>query len=202
LSPDRSGVYRYDGTPLVWTHVGTAAEVIVPGGPFDRLYALSPQTRDVWALPYGAAVPPPPPQQPPPPPQQPPPQPQQPPPQPLPPVCNLPLVRGIATQGGGTAGTKQCAVATGCQQTFQVNLQGAAANTAFDVYIDQEGRGDAGHIFAGTFTTDAAGNAFFQNTIVVPGACPSVVDNELVLQGADFGEHQYIQESFAPCAFC
>jgi hypothetical protein len=123
----------------------------------------------------------------------------------LPPRCNFPLRRDLAPQGSGTAGTNQCAVADGCQQTVQISLQGAPANTGYDVYIDQESAGNLAHKFAGTFTTDAAGNAFFQNTIIVPGACPSVVDNELVRQGATYpelGDHQFIQESFTPCPFC
>jgi hypothetical protein len=82
-------------------------------------------------------------------------------------------------------------------------LTGAAANTAFDVYIDQDSGGDLDdHKFAGTFTTDGNGNAVFQNAIIVPGACPSVVDNEIVLKDASPFDHEFIQESFVPCSFC
>ena len=124
-------------------------------------------------------------------------------PTPLPSACNLPLERGLATQGTGTAGTTQtttvCAGTGGYRQTFQVVLNGATPNTAFDVYIDQESVGDAAaHIFAGTFTTDASGNAFFTASIIVPTPA-TVVDNEIVLQGAPFTAHQFIQQSFAPC---
>lgn len=84
-----------------------------------------------------------------------------------------------------------------------INLTGAAANTSFDVYIDQESAGNAtSHKAAGTFTTNGSGNATFTNTIDVAGTCPSVVDNEIVLQGASFTAHQYIQQSFNPCEIC
>jgi len=90
-------------------------------------------------------------------------------------------------------------VSGGFQQTIQVNLVGAAPNTAFDVYIDQGSQGSStSHIFVGTFTTNASGNAFFTGSIIVPTAA-AVVDNEIVLQGASFVEHQYIQMSFVPC---
>ena len=123
----------------------------------------------------------------------------------LPPRCNFPLRRDLAPQGSGMAGTNQCAVAGGCQQTVQVSLQGAPPNTGYDVYIDQESAGNQAHTFAGTFITDGNGNAFFQNTITIPRACPSTVDNELVFAGMPYeklGEHQFIQESFTPCPFC
>lgn len=124
-------------------------------------------------------------------------------PTPLPTACTRALERGLATQGTGTAGTTQtttiCPGTTGFRQTFQIRLTGAAPNTAFDVYIDQESAGSAAaHLFAGTFTTDASGNAVFTSSIFVPTRA-TVVDNEIVLQGASFTEHQYIQTSFAPC---
>ena len=118
----------------------------------------------------------------------------------LPPACNRPLRREIATQGGGTAGTTQGpAPGGGYRQTIQVNLSGATPTTAFDVYIDQGSQGSTtSHIFAGTFTTDASGDAFFTASITVPVAA-SIVDNEIVLRGASFTQHQYIQTSFVPC---
>jgi hypothetical protein len=119
----------------------------------------------------------------------------------LPPACNLPLERDNATVGGGTAGTTQVQEGpTAFRQTIQVQLSGAAPNTAFDVYIDQESAGTAAsHVFVGTFTTDGAGNASFSGSIVVATAA-SQVDNEIVLQGDSPFEHQYIQESFTPCS--
>ncbi len=121
----------------------------------------------------------------------------------LPPACNRPLQRERATGGSGTAGTTQCQrTSTSCEQTVTVNLMGAFRNRAYDVYIDQDSRGDEFHRYAGTFTTDASGNGSFTGTIIVAGVCPSVVDNELVLAGESFGNHQFIQNSFTPCRFC
>jgi hypothetical protein len=117
----------------------------------------------------------------------------------LPAQCNLPLERDLAPSGTGTAGTSQCAVTGGFRQTIQVNLTGAPANTAYDVYIDQESAGIfSSHLFVGTFTTNASGNAFFTGSIVVPVAA-SEVDNEIVLHNASPFEHEFIQFSFIPC---
>lgn len=101
------------------------------------------------------------------------------------------------------AGTTQCQrTPNSCEQTVTVNLMGARRNTAYDVYIDQDSRGDEFHRHAGTFTTDASGNGSFTGTITLAGVCPSVVDNELVLDGHGVGDHQFIQNSFTPCRFC
>jgi hypothetical protein len=121
----------------------------------------------------------------------------------LPPACNRPLQRERAEFGSGTAGTTQCQrTPTACEQTITVNLVGAYPNRAYDVYIDQNSRGDEFHRYAGTFTTSGTGNATFTSTITVPGTCPTVVDNELVFRGAGVGDHQFIQNSFTPCRFC
>ena len=121
-------------------------------------------------------------------------------PTPLPAQCNLPLERVLAPSGSGTAGTSQCAVTGGFRQTIQVNLTGAPANTAYDVYIDQESEGTIpAHIYAGTFMTNASGNANFVGSVVVPVAAGEV-DNEIVLQGASPTAHEFIQTSFVPCA--
>jgi hypothetical protein len=122
-------------------------------------------------------------------------------PTPLPSECNKPLLRELANQGGGTAGTTQAPENGQFRQTIQVNLTGATANTAFDVYIDQDSIGSqASHKFVGTFTTNASGNAFFTGSILVPDPVGQL-DNELVLQNDSVAAHQYIQQSFTPCGF-
>ena len=119
---------------------------------------------------------------------------------PITPACTRDFTREIATQGSGTGGTSQCCGASGCVQTVKVNLVGALANQAYDVYIDQDSQGSgASHLFAGTFTTNGSGDGSFTGTISVPAAA-TVVDNEVVLQGDSFTAHQFIQQSFTPCA--
>jgi hypothetical protein len=124
----------------------------------------------------------------------------------IPAACTLP-VSGTGRNGevgSGTAGTTQCQLADGtCSQTFQITLSGATPSKTFDVYIDQDsGGGAADHKFAGSFTTDASGNAFYANTINTGQLCPTVVDNEVVSTGASFTAHEYLQQSFAPCQSC
>lgn len=127
-------------------------------------------------------------------------------PTPLPSACNKPLERNLAPQGSGMAGTTQttsvCPGTSGYRQTFQVSLTGAPANTSYDVYIDQDSKGSAAsHIYAGTFTTDASGNAFFTASIIVSTPA-SIVDNEIVLNDptrSNYTAHQFIQSSFTPC---
>ncbi len=46
LSPDRSGVYKYQGTPEHWTKIGGPSERLIGGG--SKLCALSPQNSDIW----------------------------------------------------------------------------------------------------------------------------------------------------------
>jgi hypothetical protein len=51
LSPDSSGVFRYDGSyqdPMRWTRIGGAAAGIAAG--WRVLLATNPQTRDLWAF--------------------------------------------------------------------------------------------------------------------------------------------------------
>ena len=51
LSPDGSGVFRYDGSwnaPIKWANVGGAAGKIFAGGN-GRLFATSPQTNDLMS---------------------------------------------------------------------------------------------------------------------------------------------------------
>lgn len=119
-------------------------------------------------------------------------------------ACTRPLTRGLAPSGSGTAGTSQ--TTTNCGggfiQTFQVTLTGAPANTRYDVYLDQNSNGSAAsHLFAGSFTTDAAGNAIFSASIRVPTAV-TTLDNEIVLYDptrSNYTSHQFFQDSFAPC---
>jgi hypothetical protein len=47
LSPDGSGVWHYDGTPMQWTKIGEAAADIYVGAP-NRLYATNPTTFELW----------------------------------------------------------------------------------------------------------------------------------------------------------
>lgn len=124
----------------------------------------------------------------------------------IPPACTLPI-SGTGYNGEygyGTAGTTQCQLTDGtCSQTFQVTLSGATPNKTFDVYIDQGSGGDQhDHVYAGSFTTDASGSAFYANTINTGQPCPTVVDNELVGSGAPYYAHEYLQSSFAPCQSC
>jgi hypothetical protein len=46
LTPDKSAVYRYDGTPGRWTKVGGPASFLIGGGSF--LYAKEPGTGKLW----------------------------------------------------------------------------------------------------------------------------------------------------------
>ena len=47
-----------------------------------------------------------------------------------------------------------------------------------------------------------AGGDFSGEFTIVVAQPASVVDNEIVFQGASFTEHQYIQSSFVPCDVC
>ena len=47
LSPDGSGVWHYDGTPMQWTKIGGAAAGIYVGA-HNRLYATNPTTFELW----------------------------------------------------------------------------------------------------------------------------------------------------------
>lgn len=124
-----------------------------------------------------------------------------------PPACTRPFTLGLATIGTGTGGTVQSLTncGSGFIQQFQVVLNGAAPSTQFDVYIDQNSAGSAAsHIFAGTFTTDASGNATFTAKVTVPVAATQV-DNEIVLHDptrSNFTEHQYSQDTFALSGSC
>lgn len=121
------------------------------------------------------------------------------------PVCTRPLTRLLAPSGSGTAGTSQTTTACtggGYIQTFQVTLTGAPANTRYDVYLDQESVGSASsHLFAGTFTTNAAGDATFSASIRVPTPV-TMLDNEIVANDptrSNYTSHEFAQISFAPC---
>jgi hypothetical protein len=46
LTPDKSAVFKYTGTPGNWTKVGGPAASLIGGGSF--LYATSPGTGDLW----------------------------------------------------------------------------------------------------------------------------------------------------------
>ena len=46
LTPDRSAVFRYEGTPDVWTQVGDPAASLIGGG--SVLYAIQPGSGAVW----------------------------------------------------------------------------------------------------------------------------------------------------------
>jgi hypothetical protein len=105
----------------------------------------------------------------------------------------------LAGRGFGTAGTTQGHVTGGFRQTIRLELFDAEPNTGYDVYIDQEGRGDAAsNRFVGTFTTDANGDGSFVGSIVVAVAA-SEVDNAIVFEGSPFSGRKYAQEGFAPC---
>jgi hypothetical protein len=120
--------------------------------------------------------------------------------------CTEDLVRDDAPSGSGNAGVTQCQEDGFCRQTIRVNITGAPANRAFDVYIDQGHVGDLDtHIFAGTFQVNAQGNGVFQGTsdiIINDGDCPSEVDNEIVLRNGTPLQHQFITEEFEPCDDC
>lgn len=109
-----------------------------------------------------------------------------------------------AEYGSGTAGTTQCQLADGtCEQTFVVNITGATPNKFFEVWIDQNSYGsDASHLLAGSFYTDDNGDATFASTFNTGGACPSIVDNEIVSVSGEYTWHEYIQDSFTPCNIC
>lgn len=47
LSPDGSGIWRYEGTPTQWTKIGGAAKEIY-GGVYG-LFATNPDTGDIWS---------------------------------------------------------------------------------------------------------------------------------------------------------
>jgi len=126
---------------------------------------------------------------------------------PVPAACTRPFTTARAPSGTGTGGTLQSATNCGAGfiQFFQVTLAGAPANTAYDVYIDQNSVGSAAsHIFAGTFSTDAAGNASFSSRITVPAAATQV-DNEIVLHDpthSNYAAHQFIQNTFPLAGSC
>jgi hypothetical protein len=46
LSPDKQGVFRYNGVPGSWTKVGGAAKELIGGGTY--LYAISPSGHDIY----------------------------------------------------------------------------------------------------------------------------------------------------------
>jgi hypothetical protein len=130
----------------------------------------------------------------------------------LPPTCSEPFRKELAQTGTGTGGTTQCQLTNPnrCQQTIQVNLDGAVQNKTYRVWIDQNAIGSqASHIDAGTFTTDGNGDASYTATVTHTfnsgagaGICPTVVDNEVNFQEDEYFEHQFIQDSFQPCPFC
>ncbi|MCA1668450.1 MAG: hypothetical protein LC793_13875 [Thermomicrobia bacterium] len=127
---------------------------------------------------------------------------------PVPPAaCTRPFMTELAPSGTGTGGTLQSLTncGTGFFQFFRVTLTGAPANTAYDVYLDQNSAGTAAsHIFAGTFSTDAAGNATFSSKITVPVAATQL-DNEIVLHDpthSNYTQHQFIQDTFPLTGAC
>jgi hypothetical protein len=108
------------------------------------------------------------------------------------------LDRELATRGGGTTGTTQAAAPAGVRLTVYVQLVGAAADTAFDVYVDVAGGSAGVHRLVGTFTTDGSGDGILTGSIVVPTVA-ATIDNEVVLKGDSSSRHQYIRELFSPC---
>ena len=71
-------------------------------------------------------------------------------------------------------------------------------DTAFDFYVDIGGGSAGVHRLVGTFTTDGLGNGTLTGSIVV-STVASTLDNELIQQGENPSNHQYIRELFAPC---
>ena len=112
--------------------------------------------------------------------------------------CLEPLVRELATRGGGTTGTTRAAAPGGIRLTVFVQLTDAVPDTDFDVYVDVAGGSAGNHQFVGPFTTDALGNATFTRSIVV-STVAATIDNEVILGGGSSSSHQYIRELFAPC---
>jgi hypothetical protein len=46
LNPDRSAVYKYNGTPESWSQIGGPAVSLINGG--SNLYAISPSDFSIW----------------------------------------------------------------------------------------------------------------------------------------------------------
>jgi hypothetical protein len=96
-------------------------------------------------------------------------------------------------------GTTYANVSGGVRLRVYVQLVDARASTTYDVYVDTEGGSAGAHVPVGSFTTDAGGNATFTGEIVVP-SIGTHIDNEVVLDGNTANLHEFIRESFTPCA--